>query len=375
MNQKEKLQIQRIKKDREYFFYLKRSRMSRSFVYNLVKAHSDLIQYFPNADFNIQKVALKSSRNLQYIKNPSEEILEFVLDKGGSKYLYLVENPPESILIKAIEKIQNYDLPEFTERIKDKQNFTDNIKMKLVKECGLCIKYIENPTQEMLLAAVNESPESIRFIKDPDNEVQSRAVKNRASVIEYIKEPSYQLQLIAVDRSADNIRYIKNPDPDILKLALEKNPSTYTSLSEELQTEEMFNIALEGSTRHMIDWVRNNNKKLSLDQKWLALKSDPKCFRVMPEPNKKMKEYAVTHHFDNLKFIENPSIDLQNMAVKADLQAFKHVMKYITNKNIDCYNQEVINELVKVEYPFEYPFTKKFTKKDIYKKAIINKVL
>ena len=76
---------------------------------------------------------------------------------------------------------------------------------------GKLIQFIDNPSQEIQLAAVEKWSYSIQYIQNPSQEVQLAAVKKWSFSIQYIKNPSEKVQLVAVKKDSRVIRHIKKP--------------------------------------------------------------------------------------------------------------------------------------------------------------------
>jgi DNA-dependent RNA polymerase auxiliary subunit epsilon len=65
---------------------------------------------------------------------------------------------------------------------------------KQVYNNGELIQFIENPSEEVQLAAVKENGYSIQFIENPSEKVQLAAVKENPYSIHYIENPSERVQ-------------------------------------------------------------------------------------------------------------------------------------------------------------------------------------
>ena len=122
------------------------------------------------------------------------------------------------------------------------------------------LKYIKNPTDEIIAAAITGhrdwgsennvlpslcalknlskqikfraavciGPEVLKYIKldkNEDNDVLEYIVKEYDDALQYIKNPSEELKLLAVNNSASALKYIVNPSKEILNAAI--NYSSY----------------------------------------------------------------------------------------------------------------------------------------------------
>ena len=94
----------------------------------------------------------------------------------------------------------------------DYNNLSIEEQIKLVKEDGWNIKYINNPCLEVQLEAVKKDGYSIKYINIPCLEVQLEAIKEIEYSIQYINNPCLEIQLEAVNSCwfKDDLNYIKD---------------------------------------------------------------------------------------------------------------------------------------------------------------------
>jgi hypothetical protein len=97
-----------------------------------------------------------------------------------------------------------------------------DLQLEAVKQDGLSIQYIKNPSKAVQLEAVKENGDAIDFIKNPIEEVQLEAVKQKGYAIEFISNPSEEVQLEAFKKNSRSIQYISNPSKVVLKEAVKK---------------------------------------------------------------------------------------------------------------------------------------------------------
>jgi protein tyrosine phosphatase (PTP) superfamily phosphohydrolase (DUF442 family) len=87
--------------------------------------------------------------------------------------------------------------------------FGEEAQLEAVKQDGLTIRYIHNPSEAIKLVAVKQYGNAIRFIHNPSEEVQLEAVKQNGLTIQYIEDPSEEVQLEAVKQNEDSIQFFK----------------------------------------------------------------------------------------------------------------------------------------------------------------------
>ena len=139
-----------------------------------------------------------------------------------------------------VERSYNYKL----------YNSSTEERIKKLRNIGLFIKFINNPTKreqkvaimdnwrnfqyidnlsdEIKLYAIKKNGVAIQYIKNPTEEMKKEAIKCNFEAIQYIENPSEELQLLAVKCSYFSLQYIHNPSDEVLKEALkDKNSIEY----------------------------------------------------------------------------------------------------------------------------------------------------
>ena len=92
------------------------------------------------------------------------------------------------------------------------RDVTEQEQIKQIeRDGGYMIQFIENPSENVQLAAVYKSPQSIEHIKNPTERVQLDAVHRSPHSIGYIKNPTEKVQIAAVTHSWRNVLRIDNP--------------------------------------------------------------------------------------------------------------------------------------------------------------------
>jgi len=114
------------------------------------------------------------------------------------------------------------------------ENPTPEFQLAAVEQDSYAIQFIPNPTPEMCLTAVRQDGFSIQCIKNPSIEVQLEAVKQNPEAIQFITDPSPELQLIAVKRDGMSIAYIKNPTGEVQHEAVKQNSKALKYINSKL---------------------------------------------------------------------------------------------------------------------------------------------
>jgi len=141
----------------------------------------------------------------------SNKELQLKIVKQNGILIYLIKNPSEEVQLEAVK--QNGLAIQFI------KNPSLEFQLEAVKQNGHAIKYIKKPSLEVQLEAVKQDGHAIKYIKNPSLEFQLEAVKQDGHAIKYIKNPSLEFQLEAVKNHRSSIQYIKNPYPEVVALA------------------------------------------------------------------------------------------------------------------------------------------------------------
>jgi len=162
----------------------------------------------------------------RYIKNPTEKVQLFVVQKDGEAIKY-IDNP------------------------------TEKAQLVAVTEDGNAIRYIKNPSEEVQLAAVTRRGIAIEFIDNPSEQVQLAAFKNSfGPVIKYIIEkgitPSNAVKLAAVNKDGFDIKHIDNPSEQVQLAAVKQDTRAINFIDN--PSEEVQLTAVKQDTR-AIEWI------------------------------------------------------------------------------------------------------------------------
>ena len=80
---------------------------------------------------------------------------------------------------------------------------------------------------------IKENPDYIQFIKHPERELELQliAVSNNGNCIRYIQNPLEEVQKAAIENNPLSILLIKSPTLSVIELALSKEPDLRNYLS------------------------------------------------------------------------------------------------------------------------------------------------
>jgi len=207
----------------------------------------------------------------------------------------LGNTPKESgeyrILCAEIEK-----LLIFTKDLKDALNYwgishssNTQIQLLVVHKDGRLIKYMNNPTTAVQLAAVKQNGYAIEYIIkngiEPSEAVQLAAVQRNGNVIEYISNPSEAVQLAAVQQDGTAIYYIKNPSEAVQLAAVQQNGIAIYYIK---NPSEAVQLAAVKQNWNAIEYISNPSEVVQL----AAVQQDGTAIEYISNPTPKVKKLA-----------------------------------------------------------------------------------
>lgn len=148
----------------------------------------------------------------KYDEYTSMGSLYIIIDKTkrnelGDLTKYIISFEAKEFKYANNEEINFNINPEIKELIKKLVKILKIKPMDLVKIPGY-IKFIDNPSEEIQLAAVKRHPESIQDIQNPTEKVQLFVVQKNGMLISGIDNPSKEVQLAAIKQNPEAKKYI-----------------------------------------------------------------------------------------------------------------------------------------------------------------------
>ena len=168
------------------------------------------------ADLYVDPVSFVLETELDFPPDaPSEGITASAL-VAHSKYVKLVDTGHREPL----------DVEQWTSAENEaahSEELSVELQLAAMKQDGMLVRYIANPSREVQLAAVTQDGFAIQYIEEPSLDVQLAAVRQNGLAIQYIKEPSRQVQLVAVTQDGFAIQYIEEPSLDVQLAAVKQD--------------------------------------------------------------------------------------------------------------------------------------------------------
>jgi hypothetical protein len=285
-----------------------------------------------NIDYDyLRNYALEDSSNLQYIDNPTINELKYVLKKDGhqlkhiNKYKHINEN-------EMIELIET-SLSHSPFAIKHANIINKRILYFAMRQNQHVLELFSKSKYEDLLKIFNNSKEELyEFYKE--------SILLNGRTLEYIPKEilTEELQLLAVSSFGSSIKHIEKPTHEMLVNAIKNNFHSLEHISEELQTEELFNIyfqeiskyktpskIIEEDPNNFFTYIKNSDLKNKIELKMKVIQQILKKHSLNPN------EFFILIHelnFEKLNIIEN---NLNNIKLELTLER-----EYYRGENGGC---------------------------------------
>lgn len=161
--------------------------------------------------------AIKSNGKLfEEAVGASEEFVRYIFKFKPEMIESLAENRKIKLGKNIIEEFisQNIDLSNYVNKI-DKSR-----RLELIRQCGLAIKFVENPNLIMKLDAVHENKEAIKYITKADD--MEIIIKEYPECIAYLHDFSKTIQGHLLNLDINYIKYFTDIDMEVLKNFIDK---------------------------------------------------------------------------------------------------------------------------------------------------------
>lgn len=223
--------------------------------------------------------------------------------KLNPKLIKEIKAPTEEMIFSAMESAECAD--EIIKYIAKLSNISETVIKYIVKN-GHGLKYIKNPSDEVILYAIKHSfREVLQYVKTPSINVIKAALAKNPNEIRHIKNQTEEMQLYAVrslvpgygfavptgrsglPNGGSSIRYMKNPTEKVLLEAVIQNE--WTIKYAKPQTEELCLAAVKHFGK-ALQYIDNPSE----DVKWAALHNTPLAIYAIKVPSIEMLDYAVS---------------------------------------------------------------------------------
>lgn len=144
-------------------------------------------------------------------ENKRKTQLELVAKDG--LLIRFIDNPTEEICLAAVKNKGNalqYIIKQ-----------TENICLAAVKNNGMSLRFVKNQTYEICLEAVKICGRALQFVRNQTDEICLAAVKNIGLALEYVKNQTDEICLASIKNYAGAIQFVKKQTEEMLLMVVE----------------------------------------------------------------------------------------------------------------------------------------------------------
>lgn len=176
--------------------------------------------------------------------------------------------------------------------------------LEQVTKNGFYIRNIENPSEEVQLAAVKHNPMAIKFIKSPTEKVCFEAVSHNGKSLEYVKNQTMELCMAALEDDIKAIYYVNEEflTEEFYRYALEKDVSpqrvVYESMPDEIYRKILNEMQeKDGVSSGTYRKISNERQMLTKIRTLGRNFNDEKTLNEMPEEEGRENDWKKVERF------------------------------------------------------------------------------
>ena len=98
----------------------------------------------------------------------------------------------------------------------DINDLTDDEQILQIRRNPKLLKYLQNPSRDVLEALVRFDGGFLQQIKNPDAELEKIAVESEGNAIRYVYDQTPELQMIAVKSRPSSIIFVQHPTEQVI---------------------------------------------------------------------------------------------------------------------------------------------------------------
>lgn len=243
---------------------------------------------------------------LNQIQNPPEKLLIAAVS-GDGDFIKYIDDPSEAVQLAAVQ--QNGTAIGWI--VNKGINPSDAVKYAAVRQSGSAIRSIVNPSEELIMLALKHDGRFIKHINNPSEEIKLAAVKRDGIAIEYIENPSEAVQLAAVQENSTAIGFIKNPTEKVQMLAVTESPRIIEYINNPSEAVQMAALKVSLSAIYRIDnptknvlsyyWTERVKEGHEIDNEGYDYISDEtKYYYITSVKNRRLTSYQIYSTPDKL---------------------------------------------------------------------------
>lgn len=242
--------------------------------------------YFDVEDNEIEAEKFKDQTGLdskKFIKLAQEK--QDTIGKSRQSYKELFQWVDTSIDIKASNKNRNRDeeIEAALMKLKDRDLLSQYLYV--VNEQDFPLNF-----QKFM---INLQPNNLKYIKNPTVNIIKEALKISGDAIKYVEKPQKEMQLIAINNNISAFKYINVDDlyPEVIEQQLQRHPDSIATLIDSKYpiTQKMIDIAIASG----IGLFKIPQKFLGEEQYLAAVRSNQYNYDDVPIKFRYKKEFMI----------------------------------------------------------------------------------
>ncbi len=259
---------------------------------------------------SIKSLMEKCGFDIDKIKNPTEEIQEVAIRATSGAAIKNIQNPTIAIQRLAI-KYNGINIRYI-------KNPTPELISEAILQNGLAIEFVSNPSIPDMIRAVRNNWSALGKIKNPPDNIILEAISANARAFQFVNKSLPEAELLAYSKSKGNIQYIKNPSREIQEDFINhimKNPYATFDSGYYHHVYPINDMGLYCPNID-IDLARKVYEKhrTTFDRHLSKCSEDIQLMRLERSPS-------------SIRFIENPSLAVQKKAISLSTTAFHYIDK------------------------------------------------
>ena len=207
-----------------------------------------------------------------------------------------------------IRRAQLRELGKNPQLITAVENPTEEVQLAAVRQKADCLLQLREPTEKVCLAAIAENPEMIRYIHEPTEKMQLLVVRRNPEMITLLENPCERAQLLAVMADSGLITAIGSPSANTQLSVVRKDPHLIREISVPDWKAQLYAV---GQDPELIRFISEPAEKVQLS----VLNGDASLIRLVRTPTEKAQMLAVGRNSSLIGHIKNPTEKVQLMAV------------------------------------------------------------
>lgn len=307
--------------------------MSKEDQITVIKENSVLIQFIEDPCEEVQMEAVKDNVwNFRFLKNPSVEVCKYVYYKNAD-VLIKVDYVPEEFQIwlskrpevglchyiknatcRVIDMILRKKHPVNVWDISRFNTLSESQMLRAVKKNPFVIRDFKNPSQKVL-----DAVDWDRIKEDHEWAMGSRSRAYRVDT-ENLNNSSEKVKLEAVSKDGDFIQYIENPSLKVISTALNNRFSCIEYIKGEIPY-DIIKEALKINGRGL-EFLENP----SLELQKIAIESVPCSIKFIKNPCEEIQILAVKKEDFAINYISNPCEEAQLLALESDKDLYNRIL-------------------------------------------------